>query len=145
MNTTNRFTKLDAAGKELPFTATDHAFLVDNRLGVMHYVPDVADAEKFKDAQAIAAQQRMLGFDNWRCPTSEEELALVDYTHFSPASNPALLPEGKTGAVWTNQPDASAPEDCAWSVGFDGGYVGFSFQSDRFRVRAVRSVVPAGQ
>ena len=47
---------------------------------------------------------------------------------------------GKAGS-----PDASAPEDYAWGVYFNLGNVYLYNQSNRFRVRAVRSVVPAGQ
>ena len=145
MNPQTRFTKLDAAGTPLPAGATNHVFLVDNALGVMHQVNDLSDPKPWKKAGEACRAARTLGFDDWRLPTPQEELALIDYTRFGPAVDPALLPNAKTGGVWTNTPVASAPRVCAWVVGFYDGFVYILLPYSRFRVRAVRSCVPASQ
>jgi hypothetical protein len=145
MNPANRFTLLDANGNELPAGSTNHAFFIDNALGVMHQVDDTCEEKNWKDAEKACAEYRALGFDNWRQPAPQEELAVVDYDTFNPAVNRALIPNPKNGWVWTCKPDPSGPAGYAFCVDFDNGLVGFASQSLYARVRAVRSVVPAGQ
>lgn len=103
------------------------------------------DRLNFKDAESYCKALTTGSHTDWRLPTIQELLSLVDYTRFDPAIDITQFPDTKSTWYWSSSPDASAPADSAWIVYF--GYGG-SYYYPRVLaafVRAVRSVVPASQ
>lgn len=100
------------------------------------------DRLNFKDAEAYCKALTTGGHKDWRLPTIQELLSLVDYTRFDPAIDIAQFPDTKSTYYWSSSPGASSPADSAWLVGFDGGYAGYYYRGLTAFVRAVRSVAP---
>ena len=88
-------------------------------------------------AKAACVAARVGGHNDWRLPTIQELLTLVDYERTSPAIDPAF--ECSSEWYWSSTPYASSPSLFAWIVSF--GYGGSSWygQDGEYRVRAVRA------
>jgi uncharacterized protein DUF1566 len=89
------------------------------------------------DAKAACAAARVGGFEDWRLPTIQELLTLVDYSRASPAIDTSAF-ECESNWYWTATPYASSPADGAWVVGFSYGSSGAYNQYNELCVRAVR-------
>lgn len=103
------------------------------------------DRLNFKDAEAYCKALTTGGHTDWRLPTIQELLSLVDYTRHDPAIDVAQFPDTKSNWYWSSSPDASAPADYAWFVYFVFGDAYCNYRDDTAFVRAVRSVAPASQ
>ena len=93
-------------------------------------------ALNWADGKAACSACRIGGFEDWRPPTIQELLTLVDYTRKSPAIDAAFQCDSEW--YWTCTPAASSSGG-AWIVDFDGGYSGWGPRDYGYRVRAVRS------
>ena len=90
----------------------------------------------WQHAQNAAAACTLGGFSDWRLPTVQELLSIVDYERTEPAIDPVF--ECKDGWYWTGTPYAGSPSDYAWFVNFRGGNSGWLNQEYEGFVRAVR-------
>ena len=88
------------------------------------------------DAKKVAAECRAGGFTEWRLPTIQELLSIVDYERSEPAIDPAFQCE--SAWYWTSTPAASSPSVFAWGVSSDYGYSFWYGQNFEGFVRAVR-------
>ncbi len=89
------------------------------------------------DALAAASAVRLFGRDDWRAPTIQEQLSIIDYTRCDPALDTTHF-DGPADWCWTST-IAAAPAGCAWYVFLYDGFSSRDFRSDRLRVRAVRA------
>jgi hypothetical protein len=92
----------------------------------------------WSDAKAACAASREGVFDDWRLPTIQELLSLVDYSRTQPAIDTSAF-ECESNWYWSATPYASSPAGCAWVVFF--GYGG-SDCGDQYGERYVRAVRP---
>ena len=90
----------------------------------------------WKDAQKAAAACTLGGLSDWRLPTVQELLSIVDYERTEPAIDPVF--ECEDSWYWTSTPLASSPSVCAWIVDFGNGLSGWDDQDYGGVVRAVR-------
>ena len=97
----------------------------------------------WKDAQTAAAACTLGGFSDWRLPTVQELLSIVDYERTEPAIDPMF--ECEDSWYWTSTPLASSPSDCAWLVDFSDGHSNWGGQDYEGFVRAVRPGQLIGQ
>ena len=103
------------------------------------------DRLKHKDAEAYCAALRTAGHADWRLPTIQELLSLVDYTRHDPAIDTDKFPDTQSNWYWSSSPDASSPADYAWFVYFNYGAAACGDRDGTAFVRAVRSVAPASE
>ena len=73
-------------------------------------------------------------YNDWRLPTMQELLTLVDYTKINPACD---LEDTKLEHYWSSTPCVSS-DDSFWDVGFYYGYTGWNPKSTHSYVRCVR-------
>lgn len=78
------------------------------------------------------------GQTDWRLPTEDELLSLVDYSKVPLAINSSLFPNTAALGFWSASADASYA-DSAWGVYFDGGFASDWVKSTGYRVRLVRA------
>jgi len=80
------------------------------------------------------------GQTDWRVPTEEELLSLVDYSGWSPAINTTWFPNTDATIFWSASALALSTYDGAWDIDFRDGVVftGYSKSSSR-QVRLVRA------
>jgi hypothetical protein len=146
----HKYTKRDTNGQVLPAFAEQWAFVVDETTGLMWHAEDSnAEFVTFDGAEKTIASlngAKQGGFDDWRLPTVQELLSLVDYTKCDPAIDTDFFRNVDTDSwYWTSTPAAASPAACAWIVHFSNGHSGWHYRSYRSRVRAVRSVSRASQ
>lgn len=121
-------------------TVTDHA------TGLMWTVDDVGENRlNWNDADAAAKAVTLGGFSDWRLPTRQELLTLVDDTRVNPAINKSVFPHCKSAWYWTSTTWAGSPAAAAWFVHFYNGLSSANARGGNARVRAVRVVSSAGQ
>lgn len=91
----------------------------------------------YADAMKACAALDLLGQKDWRAPTIEELLSIVDYTRCDPAVDTDYF-EGPFGWAWSSTL-AKAPAGGAWGVSLSNGY-SYRLNTDGTnRVRAVRA------
>lgn len=131
-----RFTKLDASGK--PTTGT-HTAVHDAKTGLTWSAEPLQSDKELYHADALKAcsSLELLGKKDWRAPTIEELLSIVDYTRCDPAVDSDYF-LGPYGWTWSSTV-AKAPAGYAWHVDlYDGSSLRVG-QTDHLHVRAVRS------
>ena len=92
----------------------------------------------FSSAQKSCAECSIGGHKDWRLPTIDELLSIVDRSRHSPAMDTEFFHcEGVW--YWSSTPLASSPSDYAWIVNFSNGYASYSGHDYFGFVRAVRA------
>ena len=113
------------------------ALIIDPKTG-LQWSPTLGERVDWAKAKAVAEAYRGGDHDDWRLPTIEELITLIDFSRFNPATNIGLFPDTKPNFYWSSTPDASSPSYFAWLVGFNDGTVLFNGQYHSAFVRAVR-------
>jgi hypothetical protein len=108
----------------------------DTRTGLIWAPSDLEGPFNWADGQKAAAALNLGGFSDWRLPTCDELLTLVDRTKFSPAADPILNLQSRW--YWTSTPAAYSPGECAWVIDLYHGNASWLRHAGAFRVRAVR-------
>ncbi len=111
--------------------------VTDHKTGLMWTRSNVG-GKRFTWGEAKKWGSDIGGYADWRLPTIQELLSIVDYER---ASGPTINPVFECDAswYWTSTPVASSPSDYAWVVSFNLGYSSWYDQSGEGFVRAVRS------
>jgi hypothetical protein len=89
--------------------------------------------------QAGEIRQNFAGRTDWRIPTEDELLSLVDFTLFGPAINGTIFPAAPVAPLWSKS-IAATESLSTWFVFFNRGEAGFLSRTNLFPVRLVRSV-----
>lgn len=131
-----RFQKFDADGM---ITTGKHVAVFDAKTGLTWSAGPLQGGKDMnhKDAMKACAALDLMGHKDWRAPTVEELLSIVDYTRYDPAVDTDYF-EGPFGWTWSSTM-AKAPAGFAWLVDL---YRGSSFRDHQdytFLVRAVRA------
>ena len=87
------------------------------------------------DAVAYCDALTLKGRENWRLPSFEELLSIVDYTRHDPAINP-VFDHVSEGTYWTAK-DFSATKARAWTIDFRTGKTYYSYKTTNHAVRCV--------
>lgn len=117
----------------------DHIITRDAANGLQWDVGDFGGKEfTFDKAQKACAELRTGGHSDWRLPTIQELLTLVDYTRSEPAIDKEFFPNCQSRYYRTSTPYAPL-SGCAWGVGFDHGDSGGLPHGNDYLVRAVRA------
>ena len=137
MSTQPHFLKLDATGK---LTAGHHVAVYDRRTTLIWTADPLQSGKTLiqPDAMAAASKLRLLGRTDWRGPTIEELLSIIDYTRFDPAVDTEYF-RGPFGWTWASTIVASAPASDVWNVYLGSGLSARSRTDDRDFARAVRA------
>lgn len=133
----SRFIKISADGKKLKADATTWTAVLDNTTGLMWDISE-APSMNWADAKAHCKKLRTAGFKNWRLPSVQEFVAILDYSRANPAIDTKAFPNCKSDWYWTGTADVTY-SDYAWGVNLHDGDVARSSQTYHYGVRAVRA------
>lgn len=129
-----RFTKLDANGKPM---VGEHVAVYDSVTDLTWLAGPVEGSDRnWEDSLKAAAAVRLFGHTDWRAPTIQEQLSIIDYGRCDPAVDTDLF-KGPYGWAWTST-KAASPSGDAWGVYLDVGFAYRDRRGSRYRVRAVR-------
>lgn len=130
-----RFSNLDAQGNP---TSGDHVAVRDNKTGLIWSAAPIGGSDGLNHADAMKACSALdlLGQKDWRAPTIQELLSIVDYTKNDPAVDKTHF-KGPYGWTWTSTPYAGNPAGYAWYVYLHNGNAYYYYHSYQFHVRAV--------
>ena len=144
------WTKLNAVGVSLSSDATSWSCVRDNVTGLTWenktidngpvtytnftpVTPDKADYASMANASSLCRRA------NWRLPTREELLGIVDYSVASPGPkiDTSAFQNTPPGSVyWSSSPVGGSP-GYAWAVDFGKGSVDYSYRSYTGHIRLV--------
>lgn len=132
-----RFTNLDAQGKP---TTGEHVAVRDNLTGLEWSAAPLASGKDMNHADAMraCAALDLAGHKDWREPTIQELLSIIDYGRKDPAVDPAHF-KGPYGWTWTSTPYAGNPSGAAWFVDLVSGLSGWFSHYYGCLARAVRA------
>ena len=138
--TGDRFTNLCADGSRW-MDAQDgkHVAVHDSKTGLTWSAEPLQSGKEFNHADAMkaCAALDLLGKKDWRAPTIEELLSIVDYTRCDPAVDTDHF-LGPYAWTWSSTL-AKAPAGYAWLVNLDDGDSDRGVVVSHYHVRAVRS------
>jgi hypothetical protein len=132
-----RFTNLDTNGRP---TTGEHVTVRDNRTGLEWTAAPIEGGKGYEHAAAMKACATLTlgGHKDWRAPTIQELLSIIDYGRKDPAVDPEHF-KGPYGWTWTSTPYAGNPSGAAWLVYLLDGYSLWFLHGLDFHARAVRA------
>jgi len=157
------FTKLDAAGNELPASATEWSCVLDNVTGLTWEVKSddggIHDKDNlyrwggktalgdgtwgtyYDDWDSLvdgSNNEGLCGFTDWRVPTIKELEGLVDASRYNPSIDSGYFPNTRASDFWSSLPYA---EDSyyAWGANLSTGSSHSLYRTFGYLVRLVRS------
>ncbi len=130
---------LNATRFEKVLVVGHHAITRDSANGLEWDITDFhGERMTFEKAQKACADLRTGGHTDWRLPTVQELLTLVDYTRSGPAIDKEFFPNCKSDWYRTSTPYAPL-SGFAWGVSFLSGGSGIARHDGGHFVRAVRA------
>lgn len=136
--TDKRFTCLLGNGKLwLDPQDGEHVFTYDAKTDRTWLAAPLPGEYKHAAALKACGELDLLGHKDWRAPTIEELLSIVDYTRIKPAVDTEYF-KGPYGWTWSSTL-AKAPAGVAWYVYLSYGFSGRGDRTGGYLVRAVRS------
>ncbi|WP_044412773.1 Lcl C-terminal domain-containing protein [Thiomicrospira microaerophila] len=82
--------------------------------------------------------KKLCGFNDWRVPSQEELLSIVNYGRASPAIDQSVFPNTQLNWYWSASPFAIS-SDYAWGINFRDGDSHYGYRDFGYPVRLVRS------
>lgn len=136
--TGERFVRLGTDGKPTLDAQDEWAAALDRKTGLIWSADVIGskDGMPWAEAKTAVAGIKLLGKSDWRLPTIQELLSIVDYERFDPAVDTQYF-KGPFGFTWSSTV-AKSPSGCAWGVDLDDGDSNRYGQTYGLLVRAVR-------
>jgi hypothetical protein len=94
-------------------------------------------AMNYESAVAYCKNLTIAGHADWRLPTKNEMMSLVDINFSKPVIDIGTFPDSISFGYWTSTPSAEDPDDIVF-INFVSGKPGNADKSDTYYVRAVR-------
>ena len=144
-----RYVKLDALGNSLSDMAESWTMVMDKVTGSIwerktddNSIHNKNQRYTWEDAQNVFIAQLNIdkfgGFSDWRLPTIEELVLVVNYDKFDPVIDTDYFLNTVSSWYWSSTTDVYYTDN-AWCVNFRYGYVGDYGKSNTYYVRAVRN------
>ncbi len=115
------------------FVVRKDGTVLDRQTGLV-WQADYAPGLTWRQGMAYAKKRRLGGHADWRLPTIEELVTLIDFTRHVPASAFPLMP---CGWFWSSKEYVGCASE-AWGINFYYGYVNYVFKTLMGYVRCVR-------
>lgn len=140
-------TKIGFDGSKLPANATNFSCVLDNRTGLMWEVKtndnglrDKDNVYQWDNAGTFvdsANAQSICSYKNWRLPTRQELINIVDYGQATISIEPTYFPNTQALPYWTSSVGGDGTD--AWYVSFDGNTTKYHSKTNSDYIRLVRT------
>lgn len=95
------------------------------------------DSFNWQEAAQEAERVNFAGYRDWRVPTREELISIIEARCVGPAINGEVFPNTSSSRYWTSTPNLHS-DLSAWDVNFLNGYSSSYFRRLSYKVRLVR-------
>lgn len=125
------------ASKLARFSRSDQV-VTDSELGLMWQDDSAAKSVKksWSSAKSYCTNLALAGYSDWRLPSYEELLSIVDYDRYKPAIMPAF--HNVASLYYWSSSVAVSDAKYAWDVNFKSGNTGYGSKAGEGYVRCVR-------
>ncbi len=141
------YSKLDDSGNLLAENNSDHSCVLDNRSGLTWEVKTDANMDdeytftETPDHTLQINQSNLCGYADWRLPTVDELITLVDYGALSPSIKTAYFPNTASSNDYWSYALESSGDYNPWGV-YGNGTAMSTLESFHFNIRLVRRDAP---
>jgi hypothetical protein len=113
--------------------------VTDSKLGLVWQDNSAAKStkKKWKSAKKYCKNLSLAGYSDWRLPSYEELLSIVDYDRYDPAIMPSFKNVNTSDYYWSSSSYVS-DDEYAWIVNFKIGYTYYYGKTNGYYVRCVR-------
>ena len=119
-------------------TISNQKVVVDNNTGLEWQQTLSTSTYTWANAKTYCSNLTYAGYSDWRLPTRQELLTIVDLNRLTPAINTTYFPNTTSKHFWSSSSYAGK-SDNAWNVSFSSGQVGNGGKSSNtLYVRCVR-------
>ena len=119
-------------------TISDQNVVLDNNTGLMWQQTIPTDQYKWADAVSYCNDLSYAGYSDWRLPTPQEHLTIIDNSRYYPAIDITYFPNTPSDYFWSSSTYVYSKSN-AWYVYFDNGLVSYNSKTKRnASVRCVR-------
>ena len=118
-------------------TISNKKVVLDNNTGLIWQQTIPTDKYKWDNAVSYCNGLSYAGYNDWRLPTPQEFLTIVDNSRDNPAIDTTYFPNTPSGYFWSSSTYVS-DTNYAWNVNFHVGNVLFNGKSNTNYVRCVR-------
>jgi len=114
------------------------SIVTDTKLGLMWQDDSAAKNTKknWKDAKIYCQNLSLAGFSDWRLPTYNELLSIVDYDRYNPAIMPSFKNVSNNGYYWSSSVFVKNSK-FAWYVCYKDG---LTYRHDKHADNSVRCI-----
>jgi len=118
-------------------TISDQNVVLDNNTGLMWQQTIPTNTYKWAEAVSYCNDLSYAGYSDWRLPTPQELLTIVDNSRYNPAIDTNYFPDTQSYYFWSSSTYVG-DTDIAWRVGFGYGDVYGYDKTSSYYVRCVR-------
>ena len=119
-------------------TDNGNGTVTDNVTGLVWQQEDTDTKYTWEEAMTCCEDTLTLaGYSDWRLPSREELVSIVDYDTFNPSIDSTTFPNTNISYHWSSATSANNTS-YAWIVNFYNGYVTYTNKSYNNYVRCVR-------
>ena len=119
-------------------TISSQNVVIDKNTGLVWQQSIPKEAYKWEDAVNYCENLTYAGYSDWRLPTPQELLTIVNNSKSDPAIDTTYFPNTPSGKFWSSSVFSDNSYD-VWGVNFNGGKVGeYNTKLNNAYVRCVR-------
>ena len=118
-------------------TISDQNVVLDNNTGLMWQQTIPTLTYEWAEAGSYCENLEYAGYSDWRLPTPQELLTIVDNSKYGPAIDTSYFPGTPSNYFWSSSTYVNSTSS-AWCVYFSSGGVGNNYKPSSGYVRCVR-------
>lgn len=118
-------------------TVSNQNVVIDKNTGLIWQQSIPKEKYKWEDAVYYCENLTYAGYSDWRLPTPQELLTIVNNSKSDPAIDTTYFPNTPSGNFWSSYTSVNGTND-AWYVYFDLGNVSDRSKTNNYYVRCVR-------
>ncbi len=120
-------------------TISSQELVIDNNTGLMWQQTIPTEKYTWQSAKSYCSDLTYAGYSDWRLPTPQEFLTIIDNSKYNLAIDTTYFPDMPSSDFWFWSSSTYVHNtDGAWYVGFNNGSVYYDYKYSQYYVRCVR-------